>query len=123
MKKTILIIDDEVAKRSAVSQALQEENFNVEEADNGQVGLQMAINNQPDLILLDMKMPVLDGLAMLKELRKDSWGKTALVVLFSSYADPEQIAEALALGAQDYLLKSAYDLQEVVSQLKNKLKD
>lgn len=114
-------MDDEEAKRTAVGQALQDEGFATEEADNGKIGLEKALKSHPDLILLDIRMPVMGGLDMLKELRKDEWGKEVTVVLFSSYADPDQISQALALGAQDYLLKSSYDLDEVVQQLKSKL--
>ena len=120
-KKKVLIVDDEEAKRTAVGQALQDEGFATEEADNGKIGLEKALKSHPDLILLDIRMPVMGGLDMLKELRKDEWGKEVTVVLFSSYADPDQISQALALGAQDYLLKSSYDLDEVVQQLKSKL--
>ncbi|MFZ6036184.1 MAG: response regulator [Patescibacteria group bacterium] len=120
-KPAILVVDDEDVKRTAVSEALREAQFTVIEAMDGEMGLEMALTQHPRLILLDIVMPKMDGLEMLKALRADEWGKTVHVMLLTGYADPEKVATALKYGANDYLLKTSYDLDGIVGEVQRKL--
>jgi len=121
MKYKVLLVDDELAKRTAVAESLRDEGLHVFEASDGQAGLATALAEKPDMILLDIVMPIMDGLEMLTKLREDQWGKEAYVALFTSYADPDKVAKALKLGAYDYLLKSSLNLDEVVREVKDRL--
>jgi len=121
MPKKILVADDENAKRTAVAEALKQAEFEVTEAGNGQIALDKALSEHPDLILLDINMPVMSGLEMLRQLRQDDWGKDAEVLLFTSYANPENASEALKLGAHNFLVKQSFDLDEVVEAVKRQV--
>ena len=71
MNKKILIVEDELSLREALAKKLVSENFEVLEAENGQIGLEVATREKPDLILLDIIMPVMDGMTMLKKLKEN----------------------------------------------------
>ena len=74
MDKKILIVDDEPALLTALVDKFTRAGYTVGIAENGKEGLKLALKNRPDLILLDIIMPVMDGITMLYKLRKDSWG-------------------------------------------------
>jgi|TARA_B100001964_G_C13744601_1_gene384702 DNA-binding response OmpR family regulator len=119
--KKILIIEDEESIRHALSEVLKEDGFEVLEAENGKLGLESAIKNHPDLILLDILMPVIDGITMLKTLRADKWGIDAKIMLLTNVTDDKQIADAVLYGVYDYLTKSSWELTDVVKKIKEKL--
>jgi len=120
-KKTILVVEDEQLIQKVLCDKLREEGFLVLEAINGQEGLEVAESKHPDLILLDIIMPVMDGITMLKVLRQDSWGKDANVMLLTNLTEQEKVSEAIALGSFDYLVKTDWSLADVVKKIKEKL--
>ena len=120
-KKKILIIDDDASLRSVLEDKFSGEGFSVRLAKNGQEGLEIALEEKPDVILVDILMPVLDGLGMIKELRQDNWGKEANVILLSNLDDTTKIAEAAQLGVFDFLTKQDYKIDDVVKKVKEKL--
>jgi len=103
MLGTIVVADDEALARQSVAEFLQEEGYQVYEAADGQAALQFLEQVDVDLILSDLRMPGLDGLALLQKVR-EVYPQT-MVVLMTAYASVETVVEALRLGAQDYLLK------------------
>jgi DNA-binding response OmpR family regulator len=120
--KKILIIEDEAPLRSAVADILSFEGFTVFQAKNGQEGLDMALKEHPDLILLDLMMPVMDGLTMLEKLRQDKdWGSKAAVILLTNINDPEKVAMATEAGSYDFLVKSDWNIEDVVRKVKLRL--
>jgi CheY-like chemotaxis protein len=96
-------------------------NFIVLEAKNGQEGLDLALAEHPDMILLDISMPVMDGLTMLKELRKDEWGKHAEVIFLTNFTDVERISQAAEVEAVDYLIKEDWQAEDLVNKVKEVL--
>jgi DNA-binding response OmpR family regulator len=120
-KPTILIVDDEVSLRNALSDKLIHEGFVVLEAKNGEEGLEIALNNHPDLILLDIVMPVIDGVTMLKNLRENEWGRDVKVIMLTNLDGNEKVADAIAWGTQDYLVKSDWKLEDVVAKIRKRL--
>jgi DNA-binding NtrC family response regulator len=100
---TIVVADDEALARQSVAELLREEGYHVYEAANGQAALQLLEEVDVDLILSDLRMPGVNGLAVLKKVR-EVYPQTMLV-LMTAYASVETVVEALRLGAQDYLLK------------------
>ncbi len=98
------------------------EKFEVLEAPDGKVGLESALRNHPDLILLDILMPVMDGMTMLGKLREDSWGKDVPIILLTNLSDGEKIAEAMKKGVYDYLIKADWNINDVVKKVRSKLK-
>jgi len=121
MNKKILVVDDEPALLAALVDKLTLEGFVVLSAKDGQDGLEVALRDHPDLILLDVILPVMDGMTMLFELRKDSWGKSIPVILLTNLSEPEKISESLRQGVTDYLVKSDWKLEDIVKKVKKNL--
>lgn len=115
------IVEDELMLRKALVSQFSADVFHVLSAKDGEEGLEIALREHPDLILLDLLMPKMDGITMLKRLRADSWGKTVPVIILTVVSDDERVAEALQLGSYDYLVKSDFMLSEVVAKVKQKL--
>ncbi|MDP3899869.1 MAG: response regulator [bacterium] len=120
-KKTILIVDDEKSILDLLKETFTNEDIEVIRALNGKEGLKLALEKQPDLILLDIIMPEMGGLTMLRELRKNEWGKNARVIILSNLSNNEKIAEAVAEGAYDYLVKTECSMDDVVQKAKERL--
>jgi CheY-like chemotaxis protein len=122
-KNSILIIDDEPALLSALVDKFTRAGFLVTSAVNGQAGLQAALQHKPDMILLDIIMPVMDGITMLAKLRKDPWGRQVKVILLTNLSDPGIIAESVTKTVSGYLVKSDWKLEDLVKQVTRKLAD
>jgi len=120
--KSILIVEDESALRSVLRDKLMSEGFDVLEAKNGKEGLVLALREHPQAILLDIIMPVMDGMTMLTKLRQDKWGESAKVIILTNLADTEKVAEAIEHGSFEYLVKSNWKLGEVVEKVKESVK-
>jgi len=119
--KTILIVEDEQFFLDTIKDKLKEEGFNTVEAKDGKEGLNAALNTHPDLILLDIVLPEMDGLAVLRELRKDQWGKDAKVIFLTNYPFEEKVGEALNLGVTEYIIKANWKMSDIVGKVKEKL--
>jgi DNA-binding response OmpR family regulator len=120
-KKTVLIIEDEQMLRSALSDKFSNEGFAIIEAKNGEEGLSMALRRHPDMILLDIVMPVMDGITVLKKLGQDNWGKEAKIIILTNLSDAETVSEITIQGFHDYLVKSDWKIRDVVAKVKEKL--
>jgi DNA-binding response OmpR family regulator len=103
MQKTILVIDDEPAIRSFLQEILEDSGYGVKPACNGQEGLQWAGNNRPDLILLDIHLPDIDGIGVLEAL--NSLGYNGPVILMSADVVSGKISRGLKLGAFAFIRK------------------
>lgn len=125
-KKTILIVDDEAVLRKALLARLEEEGFRVLQAADGEEGLKKALKEHPDLILLDVIMPKMTGQEMVKELKKDKWGKEASVIFLTNVSDPIKMAEigedsSGVSSVYDYMIKSDFDLDHIVKKINESL--
>lgn len=120
-QKTILIVEDERPLLNIMSKRFEDEGFRVVQASNGAEGLERALSNHPDMILLDIIMPVMDGLAMLKKLREDDWGKDVTVMTLTNLSEPMSVAECLEQNVHDYLVKTDWRLQDVVQKVHERL--
>lgn len=123
-KILLLIVEDEKILINTLEEKLVSEGFEVLKASDGGEGLKLALSKHPDLILLDLLMPKVDGLTMLKELRKDSWGKNASVIILTNVESSDKVAETASLGFGnmfEYMLKTNWSLDEMVSRIKEKL--
>lgn len=117
MSKNILIIDDDSLIRKALGEALAAKGFGVREAENGKKGLESALSSHPDLVVSDLRMPEMDGLTMLEQLRQDAWGKTVPVIMLSTDESTSSINQALQAGVTVYLSKSGTAPDAVVQQI------
>lgn len=120
-KKTILIVDDEPDLRDALADMLGAEGYNVLVAKDGKEGLGTALAQKPDLILLDVMMPNMDGFGVLDELRKDEWGKNAKVIFLTVLNDAQSISRAMEGEGYTYLVKTEWDLAGIVKAVEERL--
>ncbi len=103
--KTCLVVDDSKMIRRIAGRILKDLKFTPKEAANGEEAMEQCRANMPDAILLDWKMPVMDGLSFLKALRKEPDGKKPVVVFCTAQRDVEKITTALDAGADEYVMK------------------
>jgi DNA-binding response OmpR family regulator len=119
--KKILVVEDEASLQDPLVEKLVSEGFDVVRAENGEIGLAQALDLKPDLILLDIMMPRMDGLEMLKALRQDEWGKTAKVIVLTNGSESSSLADVLESDVTDYLVKVDVSLEEIVAKVRTKL--
>jgi len=103
--KLCLVVDDSKVIRKVASRILEELNFEIDEAVDGQDALDACARNMPDVILLDWNMPVMDGLTFLKELRGQTGADQPIVVFCTTENDMEHIRVAIEAGADEYIMK------------------
>ena len=112
----ILLLEDDMTFRDLVAAALRRANYEVHTAADGQAGWDMLDKANPDLILLDMAMPRIDGLTFLRRLRgQEKWNKVAVLVVSANSA---AASNAVSQGAQGYLLKSRFSLPELLETVR-----
>lgn len=119
--KKILIVEDEISLLKALADRLTREGFSTLEAKDGLEGLNMALQEHPDLILLDIIMPGMDGMEMLEKLKINPLSRNIPVILLSNLGDTSKILEAIEAGAESYLIKANVKLEDVVKVIKEKL--
>lgn len=120
-KKKILVIEDEGMLLEALKKKFEEEGFDVITAQDGVTGLQTALSQQPDLILLDLVLPMMDGMSLLGSLRKNDWGSTVPVIVLSNLnrmATQEKVKDE---DISEYLVKTDWKIGEVVDKVKSTL--
>lgn len=120
--KKILIIEDEIAYMKLLHMQLTHRGYEVLGAGDGKKGLSMALQHHPDLILLDIRMPVMNGIDVLGELRKDSYGKTAKVILLTNLEpDDKTIQQLIQHQPSFYLIKSDIEIAELLRKMEELL--
>lgn len=119
--KKILIIEDEPVLSATLADNLSHEGFRTVQAMDGEEGLALALSEKPDLILLDILLPKMDGLTMLNKLRQDEWGRDVPVIILSNLSEPSSVAAAIET-VNEYLVKVDWKLEDVVKKIKDKLK-
>lgn len=121
MSQKILIIEDDDFLRSLAVTKLEKESFTVLMAPNGQEGLALAQKEIPDLIILDFMLPIMSGFEVLTALKADDTTKNIKVIMFSNLGEESDIKKCLDLGANDYLVKASFTLDELVDKIKTLL--
>jgi DNA-binding response OmpR family regulator len=121
MTKKILVVEDELALSQVLSDRFTQEGFDVQTAGDGEEGLEKALSWKPDLVLLDIVMPKMDGMTMLHKLRADPAGKEMAVILLTNLSDTEDVYDAMANGVFDFLVKSHWDIDELIHEVQSKL--
>lgn len=119
-ESTILIVDDQPGIRRLLMEVLTEEGYTVITASNGYEGLQKAKDFEPALILMDMKMPGMDGIETLRELKRT--GKSGNVIMMTAYGELELVNQARELGAYAYITKP-FDIIALCEMVNNHVSD
>lgn len=120
-KKIVLVEDDSFLAGMYVSK-LNLEDFEVKLAENGEDGLKLATEIMPDLILLDILLPRMDGFEVLKKLKQNPSTADIPVILLTNLGQKKDVDRGLALGAEDYLIKAHFMPNEVIAKIKKILK-
>lgn len=116
--KKILFVEDESALQRAVTQILGEGGYQVLSALDGDAGVTLAKQELPDLILLDLILPKMDGFKVLEELKKEPATQKIPIIILTNLEGSQDVEKALALGATTYLVKTNYKLEEVMERIK-----
>ena len=116
-KGKVLVVEDEEILLTALKEELNTGGYEVEGASDGVEGLEKVKTFKPQLILLDLLMPKMDGMEMLQKLKADSESREIPVVILTNLSDYEKISEALSLGAMDYLVKANYKLEDLLDKV------
>ena len=121
-EKKILIVEDEDAMRQALVEKFKLSGFAVFSAQDGEEGLTLANKEKPDLVMLDILMPKMDGVSLTKNIRESSnWGKEVPIIMLTNLSDPDSVSEVAGYGVFDFLVKTDWRLEDVVELVKKKL--
>ena len=120
--KKVLIVEDDSLLAKVLSESFLAENFKVTNVDNGLNVADTVKSFSPDIILLDLIIPGLDGFAVLKQLKADTKTEKIPVVILSNLGDTGDIKSTKALGAEEYFIKANTEMEKIVKYVKNKLK-
>ena len=114
----LLVIEDDSFLRSLLNKKLSEAGFEVLEAADGIKGMKVAKEQKPNLILLDLLLPTVDGFEVLSKVKQDPETSSIPVIVLSNLGQKEDIDKCLNLGATDYLIKSQFTPEEIVVKAK-----
>ncbi len=120
--KKILVVDDAKIFQDIYKNLLIPEGYSVKVASNGMEALKMIKEDRPDLVLLDLNMPVMDGFKVLQAVKSDPETSSVKVVVLTSRGIPDEIEKAHNLGADSYLVKATAKPKEVIQKIKDMLK-
>lgn len=118
-QKTVLIVEDEKDIREALRDVLRDKNYVALEAGNGREGVSIALGKHPNLILLDLLMPEMDGMTTLKHIREDSWGKNASVMILTNLnaSNAQMVEDIVTHKPLEYLIKSDWKIHDVTKKI------
>jgi DNA-binding response OmpR family regulator len=117
-KGTILIVEDQQGFRRIYRDVLENDGYQVIEAEDGEAGWTAAKEKKPNLILLDLGLPKIDGFEVLKRIRAHEETKTIPVIIFSVLGEQKDVNRGLELGANDYTVKGFYTPRQILSKIK-----
>ncbi len=120
--KKILFIEDEPTLQKAVGKFLENEGYEIKSAIDGELGVKMAKDFQPNLVLLDLILPKMNGFEVIEELKKDDATKNIPIIVLTNLEGSADVEKAISLGAKNYLVKANYELSEIVEKIKETLK-
>lgn len=121
--RKIILVEDEKILANLLERKLKEEGYEVFSAFDGKTGLETIIKEKPDLVLLDIVMPIMGGFEVMEEMNKkeETNLKKFPVIIISNSGQPVEINRALKLGVRDYLIKTEFDPKEVIEKVKKQI--
>ena len=115
--KKVLIVDDDMVFQKTMTDKLKEKGYEVISAMDGEEGLKQATTSNPDIMLLDIKMPKMDGISLLRQLRKNDDMPKMPILITSNMTGTENIADGISLGVRGYIIKSNETLDTIVREV------
>jgi DNA-binding response OmpR family regulator len=122
MAKTILIVEDDKFLRELITQKLVKEGYDTLMAIDGEEGIKKVREGKPDLVLLDLILPGIDGFEVLSRMKEDENLAKIPVIILSNLGQREEIERGLKLGANDYMIKAHFTPREIIDKIKTILK-
>lgn len=122
MPKKILIIEDDKFLRELIAKKLIKEDYETSEAVDGEEGIKRVKEEKPDLILLDLILPGIDGFEVLSRIKEDPVLSRIPVIILSNLGQKEDVERGLELGAIDYLIKAHFTPGEIIEKIRATLK-
>ena len=119
--RSVLIVDDEEALVNVLARKFTDEGITAYTAFNGRQGLEVALEKHPDVILLDIMMPEMDGFDVMRALQEDEWGKDVPVILLTNSSSIETVSKAVSAGMSEFLLKTEMRLDQIVDRVRERL--
>lgn len=117
MSKKILIIEDDKFLRELISQKISKQGYIVVEAIDGEDGIEEFKKEKPDLILLDLILPGIDGFEVLSQIKSNAELSNTPVIILSNLGQKEDIEKGINLGADDYLIKAHFTPNEIIEKI------
>ncbi|MFH1366749.1 MAG: response regulator [Patescibacteria group bacterium] len=117
--KKILIIEDEAAILYSLKARLTVEGINTLTASSAEEGFEILKKEKPDVILLDIILPQMDGLSFMKQLKNDKSYQDIPIIIMSNLNKKDKIEKSLKLGAKDYIVKSEFNLESLINKIKD----
>lgn len=121
MAQKVAIIEDDIAISQMYRLKFESENYEVQTADNGKLGLELVEEFKPDIILLDLMMPEMTGDQMLAELRKKPWGKDMVVIILTNMGEEEAPKSLKTLNVHSFIVKAEMTPRQVAERVKSAL--
>jgi DNA-binding response OmpR family regulator len=119
--KHVLLVEDDTFLANIYKTKFEMEGFKVTVAENGEAGLDEAKKKKPDIVLLDVLLPKMDGFTVLKHMKDDASVASIPVILLTNLGQKDDVEKGLELGAVDYLIKAHFKPSETVAKVKKAL--
>jgi CheY-like chemotaxis protein len=118
----ILVVEDDLTQRRILVDNLKEKGFIVLEANDGVEGLRISLHEHPEIILLDIRMPRMDGMTVIHKLREDNWGSKALIIILTNYdTNDEQVSQVTVDHPSYYLIKANNPMENIIEKIEELL--
>ncbi len=119
--KTVLLVEDEASVADVLKSALEQNGFSVMLAGDGAAGLKMALESHPKIILADIILPIMSGLEMIREIRKDPWGEHAEIMVLTNVSDNATLEAALSQNALYYIVKGDTSMEDIIAKVRARI--
>lgn len=120
-KKTVLIIEDSTYLSESLADMTQIGGYNSIVAPTGKEGVRLAIENKPDLILLDIRLPDIDGYEVFRRIRSDKWGAKAKIIILTASESIDNISKNIDLPLESILFKPEWSVKDLLQRIKTEL--
>lgn len=121
MAKTVLIVEDEQSMQRALKNKIEHAGYAVSCANDGEEALVSLRASRPELVLLDLIMPKMDGISVLRQMKSDESLRSVPVVILTNLSSGDKVAEAMQLGIFDFLVKANYSLDDVLKKVAERI--
>ncbi len=117
-KKFVLVVEDDKSIRELYAMALIKAGMEVQMAEDGEQGVNIALTEHPSVILLDIDMPIMNGHQAAERIRQDDWGKNVPIIFLTNHSDAANVAHAHMLKPDDYIVKANVPIKELVNKVR-----